>query len=294
MVKTDSGMNLTKRPMETSNLVTCDSGAAEHAFYQKVNGENIFSVEHKARHPQAQALLMGVHAIDRPIAYTVWRNWARYLADNGVNALRFDYRCIGESTGCFEKTGLSDWEEDAAELARRLQEQSPELPLFLIGLRFGGLLATRLFARGVGSALLAWSPNVSGRDVLNEALMLRIANDYVVHKIDSRKKPESYVDNLNNGGSVLIDGYLITSKFWIDSANYISALAALEANASSRSFKVVRLGKKHSPLISGIGQWQALNPRARMGHVPLNPDFGEFFRENLSWIEANIAKLKKG
>ncbi len=290
----DYGMSLTTSPMETSNLVAGDSGAAEHAFYQNVNGVNIFSVVHKARHPQAQALLMGSHAIDRPLAYTAWRNWARYLADNGVDALRFDYRCIGESTGCFEKTGLPDWEEDAAELARRLQEQSPELPLFLIGLRFGGLLATRLFARGVGSAMLAWSPNASGRDVLNEALMLRIANDYVLHKIDSRKKPESYVDNLNNGGSVLIDGYLITSKLWVDSAGYTSALPVLEAKAAERPYKVVRLGKKHSPLISGIGQWQALNPRARMGHVPLNPDFSEFFRENLSWIEATVAQLKKG
>jgi hypothetical protein len=290
----DYGMNLTTSPIETSKLVAGDLGAAEHAFYQVVNGENIFSVEHKARHPRALALLMGSHAIDRPLAYTAWRNWARYLADNGVDAMRFDYRCIGESTGCFEKTGLEDWEEDAAELARRMQVQSPGLPLFLIGLRFGGLLATRLFARGVGSALLAWSPNASGRDVLNEALMLRIANDYVLHKIDSRKKPESYVDNLNNGGSVLIDGYLITSKLWLNSAGYTSALPALEAHAAERPFKVVRLGKKHSPLISGIGQWQALNPRARMGHVPLNPDFSEFFRENLTWIEATIAKLKKG
>jgi hypothetical protein len=280
--------------MEKSNLVKGETGGNEHAFYQSVNGASIFSVEHKARHPQARALLMGAFAIDRPLAYTAWRNWARHLAENGIDALRYDYRCIGESSGCFEKTGFEDWEKDAAELARRLQEESPELPLVLIGLRFGGLLATRLFARGLGSAMLAWSPNANGRDVLNEALMLRIANDYVLHKIDSRKKPESYVDNLNKGGSVLIDGYLITGKLWIDSAGYTSALPALEAQDSGRSFKVVRLGKTHCPLISGIGQWQALNPRARMGHVPLNPDFSEFFKENLSWIKETIAELKKG
>jgi len=31
-----------------------------------------------------------------------------------------------------------------------------------------------------------------------------------------------------------------------------------------------------------------------MGHVPLNPDFSEFFKENISWIEGTIAGLKKG
>jgi len=287
-------MSLTTVPTEKGDLARGDAKAAEHSFYQSVNGENIFSVEHKARHPVAKALLIGAYAIDRPLAYTAWKNWARYLAAHGIDALRFDHRGIGESGGCFAKTGFEDWEKDAAVLARRFQEESPGLPLILSGLRFGGLLAARLFAQGLGSAMLAWSPNTDGRDVLNEALMLRIANDYVLHKIDSRKKPESYVDNLNAGGSVLIDGYLITGKLWTESTGYTSGLPSLKKLADDRPHKIVRLGKNHSPLISGIGQWQALNPRARMGHVPLNPDFSEFFKENLSWIEATIANLKKG
>lgn len=280
--------------MEKSNLIAGESELTEHAFYQHVNGADIFSVEHKARNPVAKALLIGTFAIDRPLAYTAWRNWARFLAGNGIDALRFDYRSIGESSGCFAETGFEDWEKDAAVMTRRLQEQSPELPLILIGLRFGGLLATRLFAQGLGSAMVAWSPNANGRDVLNEALMLRIANDYVLHKIDSRKKPESYVDNLNSGGSVLIDGYLITGKLWLESGGYTSGLPSVEKQVGDRPCKIMRLGRNHSPLISGIGQWQALNPRARMGNVPLNPDFSEFFKENLSWIKETIADLKKG
>jgi hypothetical protein len=288
-------MSLTTIETENGKPRMRETDATEEAFYERVNGEDVFCVAHQARVAHAKALLIGTYAIDRPLAYTAWRNWARYLAAHGIDALRFDYRCIGESTGSFERVRFEDWEENAAILAQRFQEESPELPLILIGLRLGGLLATRLFARGVGCAMLAWSPNASGRDVLNEALMLRIANDYVLHKIDSRKKPESYVDNLNAGGSVLIDGYLITSKLWIDSANFLSGLPALEKKAApDRPYKIVRLGKKHSPLISGIGQWQALNPRARMGHVPLNPDFSEFFKENISWIEGTIAGLKKG
>lgn len=286
-------MSLTTIPIEMSNPARDESEAAEHAFYQSVNGESLFCVLHKASHPQARALLIGAHAIDRPLAYNSWRNWARFLAANGVDALRFDYRSIGESTGCFEKTGFEDWEADAAILARRLQEESPGLPLFLIGLRFGGLLATRLFAEGLGSAMLTWSPNANGRDVLNEALMLRIANDYVLHTIDSRKTPGSYVDILNKGGSVLIDGYLVTGELWAESAGYTSGLPSLEKQSPDRPYKIVRLGRNHSPLISGIGQWQALNPRARMGHVPLNPDFSEFFKENISWIKQTIAGLKK-
>ena len=43
------------------------------------------------------------------------------------------------------------------------------------------------------------------------------------------------------------------------------------------------------PLVEGAGLWQALNPRARMRHYPLNPDLTSFFSANLEWIQKVLA-----
>ena len=77
--------------------------------------------------------------------------FARYLAKRGYTAWSFDYRGIGES---FEgarrriKADLGDWlRKDYDALLRKLAEDAPDQPLFVVGHSFGGQVAPLLPSR---------------------------------------------------------------------------------------------------------------------------------------------------
>jgi len=77
--------------------------------------------------------------------------FARHLANCGYTAWTFDYRGIGESlTGSLRhvKADLSDWlTQDYDALLHKVNEISPELPLFVVGHSFGGQVAPLLPSR---------------------------------------------------------------------------------------------------------------------------------------------------
>lgn len=67
-----------------------------------VPGARLYTVLHQAKDRVARVLLAGRFASERYFAYHTWVRWARYLAERRIEALRFDYRGMGESTGVFE------------------------------------------------------------------------------------------------------------------------------------------------------------------------------------------------
>ena len=89
----------------------------EQPGYFEVPGAHLYTVLHRVKEPMARVLLIGPLASARHYSYTYWVLWARYLAQRGVEVLRYDYRGVGESEGVFEEMSFDHWSEDVQLLA---------------------------------------------------------------------------------------------------------------------------------------------------------------------------------
>jgi alpha-beta hydrolase superfamily lysophospholipase len=260
--------------------------AREEADFRDCGGEQVYCVLHRAPKPVAQILLPGHFVTERPFAYALWVRWARYLAEQGISALRFDYRGCGESTGEFQRFTLSSWLDDCRAMYAFLEAQAPGVPMVLGGIGLGGLLASQLFQDGFGSAMLLWSPSASGAGALRDTLLRRLAFDMASHAGGKSKSWSDYESSLQQGESIEAAGYTLTPALWREAAEMKLALPESKPDARGRAWKVTKLGNAHVPLVPGGGLWQALNPGLRMRLAPLNPDLTAFFEENVQWIHA--------
>ena len=231
--------------------------------------------------PVARVLLVGPFASERHSSYIPWVYWARYLAAKGIEVLRYDYRGIGESDGVFEEMSFADWSQDVHLLAKWLKDQSPDLPLVLHGLGMGALLASQAFHSGLGEVLLLWSPPASANQALRSALVRWINVEQLFKYGDERKPPSAFIQDLERGSPVEVEGYQWSGKLWQDSFHYDLPAALREESTARAEYKrpvrIVKLGKDASPLVKA---GTVADDRAK--------DFTWLFSDNWEWIAASI------
>ncbi len=163
------------------------SNPLEQAGYIESSGAHLYAVLHEVPNPIARVLLVGPFAWERHSSYIPWVRWARFLAARRIETLRFDYRGTGESTGDFEGLSFDDWTDDVRCLTQWLQSRSPALPLILHGLELGALLASKIFAEGIGHAALLWAAPNNANEVLRAALLRQLAVDHAFSDANARK-----------------------------------------------------------------------------------------------------------
>ena len=214
-------------------------------------------------------------------SYIPWVLWARYLAERGIDVLRFDYRGIGESEGVFEETSFDHWCEDAHLLAGWLKNQSPDLPLVLHGLGIGALLASLVFDAGLGESLLLWSPPANANQALRSMLVRWVNVEQLFKYGDERKPPSVFIQQLERGSPIEVEGYQWSGKLWQDSL-HVHLPAALQDEGTARAgykrpVRIVKLGKEASPLVKA-GTVADDRPK----------DFSWLFDANWEWISKSI------
>jgi hypothetical protein len=251
----------------------------EHAGYRKVSGAYLYTVLHEVPNPLARVLLIGPFASERHNAYLPWVRWARYLATQGIEVLRYDYRGIGESTGLFEEMTFKHWIEDVDLLADWLKNRTPDVPLVLHGLEVGGLLAANAFHSGIGRALLLWSPPSTANQALRATILRWVGLEYLFKPSEDVKPAAEYIRQLEHGDPIEVEGYQWSSSLWRDSFGVKLPASMIDegtaASAYDRPVRIVKLDKRAAPLIKGgfVGYDEA-------------KDFSWLFAPNAEWIIA--------
>ena len=253
----------------------------EHAGYFEVSGAHLYTVQHEVKAPVARVLLVGPFASERHNSYLPWVRWARYLAANHIEVLRYDYRGIGESTGAFDDMTFEDWGEDVRLLSGWLADCSPHVPFLLHGLELGAVLAGKAFNQGFGDGLLLWSAPATANQALRTTLIRWVNLEQIFKRPEERRTASDYIRELEGGTPQEVEGYRWSTKLWRESFDFaLPEELASETGAGlafQRPIRSIKLGRDAVPLAKG--------------GTPAHDEFKDFislFFENLAWIEANF------
>lgn len=193
--------------------MTTESAGAE-PFFLGPPGDQRFCVFH----PPAGSRCTGAVLIAPPFGDEMNKSrrmtglQARRLAALGFGVLQIDLEGCGDSDGELRDVRWAAWKSDleagAAWLAARL-----DAPLYLLGLRMGGLLALD-FARSAGTAgIVLWQPLASGDAFITQLLRLKLAGSMTGTAAPSTAALRAA---LADGEMLEIGGYEITGGLAAD------------------------------------------------------------------------------
>ena len=270
-----------------------------HASYLDVAGEQLYLIRNRCRGtPRARVLMAGPFGLERQNTAISWRLFAEAAAEAGIEAVRFDYRGTGESTGSFREATFSAWIGDLEAVAAAISSP-PAVPLFLLGLRVGGLLAAEAFARGLGDALLLWGAPASGRAALAEVLRRRLATDFMEGTQDrggSSEAPatrEAYIRDLEAGVEVEVEGYPWTRALWIDAVGFE---LRVPPEGETRPWLAFGLNSRPPPGVAADKGAKIAVPRPPFWHhSPIAvPDLGDLTGASVSFLATCLGGAEEG
>jgi exosortase A-associated hydrolase 2 len=100
---------------------------------------------------------------------------ARRFAELGFAVLQIDLFGCGDSCGDFNAARWELWKRDLDAARAWLADRCPGGPLYLWGLRLGGLLALDYAATRPVDGLILWQPFLDGRTCINQFLRQRLS-----------------------------------------------------------------------------------------------------------------------
>jgi len=137
---------------------------------------------------------------------------ARQLSRKGINVLRPDYRGIGDSAGTNEETtSIKQWHQDVHSAIEFACEQTDSQNVMLIGLRYGGAIASSVAAESSKvNSLILWEPVIDAVQYLQSqramhkqmidlwVCKLKTANDSAREEILGSVYSRQLLDELEN------------------------------------------------------------------------------------------------
>ena len=151
---------------------------APEAFFLPVADGQRFCLYHApAGRPRGALLYLHPFAEEMNKARRMAALAARQLAGHGYAVLQVDLHGCGDSSGDFGDATWASWLHDVR-AARDWLRQRCDVPLWLWGLRAGGLLAVEAAHSIYEPAnFLFWQPAVSGKQHLQQFLRLKVAGE---------------------------------------------------------------------------------------------------------------------
>jgi hypothetical protein len=151
----------------------------------------------------------------------------------------------------------------------------------LHGLGIGALLASLVFDAGLGESLLLWSPPANANQALRSTLVRWVNVEQLFKYGDERKPPSVFIQQLEQGLPIEVEGYQWSGKLWQDSLRIHLPAALQDEGAAQAAYKrpvrIVKLGKEASPLVKA-GTVADDRPK----------DFSWLFDANWEWITKTI------
>lgn len=149
---------------------------------------------------------------------------AERLSAVGVGSAIVDLLGTGDSEGDFADARYDTWREDVMTTLKWLREKS-DVPLALLGLRFGGLLAADAVHRGGFpiDRLVLWQPATIGELLMTQFLRLRVAAAMAADAAD-RETTAALRERLKAEQRLEVGGYTLA-------ADLVAAIDALRLEA---------------------------------------------------------------
>ncbi len=283
-------MGLTMITGDPTSASDCEQ--LEEPGYLSFGGEQLYYVLHKTGDPcRARAVLAGHFATERSHRHISWTHWARFLARHNIEAIRFDYRGVGESTGRFEDMSFASWYADLLAVVRFAASEPDGVPLIIHGIGMGALLGYRAFRENIGHALLMWLAPPTGEEKLYQRMKLRLASDFVIEQRAVRSR-EEYFAEIESGGRVEVEGFPWTRRLLENIRDF--SIPSLRAVDPARPCHAPPLDKVAAYMLGGIGSNPLRIPGQPKPMNLINPDLSDCFNSNLAWIDAVLDSRHRG
>ncbi len=199
-----------------------------HPFFLSCGTRKLFALRFDVPEGTAQrgaVLLVPPFAEELNKSRRMFAQQARALQACGHSALIVDLWGTGESAGDFSDARWALWEEDVACACAWLERQCA-VPVSVIGLRMGGLLALAAAPKQATKLerIVLWQPVLSGEAMMTQFLRTRLVSGLMA-QAETKETTQSLRAQLRGGQSLEVGGYYLAPE--LASAIDSAALAPL-------------------------------------------------------------------
>lgn len=249
----------------------------ERAMFLPVDDQSLYAVEYAPSQP-AHAVWILLNPLDNEAHYStrLYVRLARSLTSNGAAALRFDYRGTGNSLGEFQDVSLAALEADVATASRHLLTVFGDLPICLLGGRFGANLAWSLAPRLRGlHGLVLWDPILRpGREFRTSFVNKTLLNNKLMG--GPMVSVRSLEAALERQGHVELNGASFSSHFYNEMTN---GSFPIDRDGRSQPARILMTTQPSAPESTILGSLEELGAKVEFFEEagPRNAWSGEQF-----------------
>jgi alpha/beta superfamily hydrolase len=214
-------------------------GSTERAEFRGSPGRRVFTYVHlPASAPRGAVIICS------PLHGEFARNYrrevllARALADRGLAALRFHYRFTGNSDGDGADLTFESMREDTLDGIEHVRSEAPAGPLFIVGTRWGALIAASAAERHPEAAVILWEPLLEASKFFKDAFRSRLVRE-IRRGIDAPTSGRELEERLRAGEAVDVVAHRLEAGLFGSS---LGRSLERELGAAPRRMLVVQVG----------------------------------------------------